>query len=455
VNWTTARVIAVLAAIAYCIGVSSGAPRLATIKFIYLGQDAARCRYGKRSRFRAFARPHSFLISLLSFALLSASAFAASNFSVKSSATDATPQYLLFHIFNGTVDPTTGVYFENQSASDILGIAQTIASTVRPSSTAPNRILGIDIGPISPDLGATVATSVINAAFNVALSTNLAVAIHLDDRMFWKNATFPNGSSLLATPGTTEWTDWNGDPAPPLVINWLTVNALAPQMCYASPPVQSWTQYWLLNVIGPAVVAGYQQLIAVGKPQLFAGIFAGWEANVVYGYCSLSYLGYSASNPPENFNATVEQQVLQPHISLWAQYLAQASIPSSLIYTHEAWPTINPQVAFNSYSQTGWTNYNWPSSFEQIYSTVGSARWVQAEGSNVTLGNCPDLACPSPYDWETYLAASYNHGASLVTIFNAFQGYPDGWQTATGAQAIAAYQKFLRGATLVEHDPIP
>jgi hypothetical protein len=146
--------------------------------------------------------------------------------------------------------------------------------------------------------------------------------------------------------------------------------------------------------------------------------------------------------------------VLQRHIALWPQDLAQAGIPSTLIYTHEAWPTIPPYTAFNPDSQSGWTNYNWPGSFQQIYTSVGSARWVQAEGSNVTLGNCPGGACPSPYDWETYLAASFNHGASLVTIFGAFPPAPGAYSTAIGAQTLAAYTKFLEGAELVEHTSV-
>jgi hypothetical protein len=453
----------------------AGTLRSVTIKFIGRARDVAGCVVaqrewrsylyrecptikrkatfaltGTRNKFWASDLPRYFLISLLSFAAVPVSVVP---IGAQSDVKNAVPQYLLFHLYSGSVDPTTGVASLTMPAILSFNLAQSIVATVQVPSPAPNRILGFDFGPISMDQGAVGAISSINEAFNIALSTNLAVAIHLDDRMFWKNATFPDGTSLLATPGTTEWTDWNGDPAPPLSIPWLPITNLAPPMCYESPPVQAWTQYWLGNVIGPAIVAGYQRFIAAGKANLFAGVFAGWESNIVYGYCSLSHIGFSASNPPANFDYAAEE-VLQAHISQWAQYLAEAGIPTNRIYTHEAWPTIQPFAAFNSYSSTGWTNYNWPDSFDQIYSVTNSNPWVQAEGSNVTLGNCPSGACPSPYDWETYLAASYNHGASLVTIFGAFPAESGAYSTAIGAQAVAAYKKFLRGATLVEHTSV-
>lgn len=365
-----------------------------------------------------------------------------------------TPQYLLFHLFNGFVG-TNGVFSELVGAPQLMYLAQEISSAFRPSGQVASRQLGFDWGPIAPDLGSQEATVSIGRAFAVALATNEAVAIHLDDRMFWKAAAFANGALLLATPGTTEWTDWKGDQAAPLSLPWVPNANLAPQMCYESPAVQEWTQYWLVDVIGPAIKAGYQQLVAAGKAQLFAGVFAGWESNLVYGYCSLSHLGYSAANPPANF-AAAQAVVLQRHISLWAQYLAQAGIPVDRIYTHVSWQAVQPSVAFNAYSQSGWSSYIWPADFTEIYGAVGSATWAQAEGSNVVLGpNCQDDACPSPYDWESYLAASYNHGAALVTIYGLFEGETGAYTSAAGAQAINAYKTFLTGQTLIESQQIP
>jgi hypothetical protein len=364
-----------------------------------------------------------------------------------SRASDTVPQYLLFHIFNGAMDPPNGVYSSTAPKSGILAIARNIAATVRPTSSDPNRILGFDIGPIAMDQGVSSAQSTILDAFDIAVATNMAVAIHLDDYMFWKAATLANGAALLAQPGVTEWTDWNGNPAPPPSISWVPSNKLAPQMCYECPAVQAYTQYWVLS-IGYAIAEGYQHLLAAGKGHLFAGVFAGWESNLQFGYHSLTYLGYSASNPPANL-ANAQAVVLQRHVSLWAQYLNQAGIPAGLIFTHLAIPSgIQPWVAFNPYSTPGWSNYVWQDNFQEIYNAVGSNPWVQAEGSNVVLA--PSGASPSPYHWETYLAANYNHGARIVTIFGAFQGATDGFQSAVSTDALAAYKKFLGGALLIE-----
>ncbi len=409
------------------------------------GSDRTACPSSSASmakRLDSRVRIHVALTVAMLFAStpMTLSAFAASD-----------PKYLLFHIFTGAPD-SNGVYREALSPDQILAMAKTIQEIVRPPSPASNRILGFDIGPIAMDQGAAEAVETINAGFDAALTTDMAMAIHLDDRMFWKNATWPDGSSLLATPGTIEWSDWNGATAPPLSIGWLPNTNLAPPMCYMSPTVESWTQYWLVNVIGPAVVSGYQRLVAAGKPQLFAGIFAGWESNVQNGYCSLSYLGYSATNPPPSFPAMMSY-VLSQHVALWTRSLAASGIPTDLIYTHLAWPTVQPWVAFNPWSRPGWTNYVWPNDFSQIYGAVGSTRWVQAEGSNIaTPAGCPTCVpdSPSPYSWETYLAKSFNHGASLVDIFEAFQGEPGAFQAATGPEAIAAYRKFLSGNPLVE-----
>jgi hypothetical protein len=364
------------------------------------------------------------------------------------------PKYLLFHIFNGAVE-ADGVFKQTASAPQLMSLAQQISTMFRPAGQVASRQLGFDWGPISPDMGGQQASLSIQQAFAVALATNTAVAIHLDDRMFWKSATLPDGSLLLAKPGTTEWTNWNGDPAPPLLLPWEPNTNLAPQMCYENATVQAWTQYWVFGTIGPAIMAGYRRLLKAGKPQLFAGVFAGWESNLDYGYCSLSFLGYGASNPPTDF-AAAQATVIQRHASLWAQYLRQAGIPANLIYTHLALNQVPSWVALNPYSNSGWTNYVNSPGFTGVYDAVGQTPWAQAEGSNVVLAsNCTDDACPSPYPWESYLAASYNHGALVVNIYGAFEGAAGAFTSAVGAQAIAAYRKFLTGQTLIESQPFP
>lgn len=91
-------------------------------------------------------------------------------------------QYLLFHLFNGAVDDA-GVFEQIVSAQQLLSLVQQISTMFRPVVQVASRQLGFDWGPITPDMGAQQAVTSIEQAFAVALATDTAVAIHLDDRM--------------------------------------------------------------------------------------------------------------------------------------------------------------------------------------------------------------------------------------------------------------------------------
>lgn len=372
-----------------------------------------------------------------------------------------TNNYLLFHIFNGAVDPTTGIYNSTLDPTTLPQLLETTVKTLEPATRAPRRLLGIDIGPIAPDQGPASATALILGAFQAALATGFAVSFHLDDRMFWKVAPTPNGPQLITVPGTREWADWNETSAGPLSIPWAAPDGvLAPQMCYEDFSVLDWTNYWLLNVIGPAIYAGYQFLVAAGHPELFAGVFCVWESNIGAAYRSLSLEGYSATNlPPGGFVAGVSR-LLGGHISLWARLLTYVGIPMNRIYTHVVIPIVpDPSIAFTPYSIAGFTNYvgTTPGDFQGIYNLTAGRPWVLAECCNVVLGNPATGADsqPSPYNWESFLAKCYNHGAGVVTIQGAFQGETGAFTSSTGPEAVAAYQKWLSGGTLIDSSGMP
>src|SRR3984893_31848 len=388
------------------------------------------------------------------------------------------PQYLLFQIFLGGPDPRSGIYLKNRSKDDILRFVRQIATAARPERSDPNRILGFAIGPIAMDQGEDDAKSVIRDAFDIAWQTDMAVALHLDDYMFWAQARVPDGRLLRGAEGTAEWKDWLETPAQGLEIGWLPNVKLAPQMCYESPKVKEFTTYWTKDVIGQEAKRQFDRLIQAGKAKLFAGVIAGWESNLAYGYCSLSRLGYSAQNPPADFDHEREL-VLQRHIESWAKGISDAGIPRDLIFTHlgpipkrdyDKLTAILPRsrireipqstafrafwTAFNSYSSPGFSAYADDGHYEDIYQAVrayGRGTWAMAEGTNVVLGAPP---ARSPLAWETYLARSFNYGAKLVDIFGGFQGEAAGefGRSTESEQAIAAYRKFLRGDRLVE-DP--
>jgi hypothetical protein len=315
------------------------------------------------------------------------------------------------------------------------------------------------------DLGENEVRSIIRDAFDVALATNLAVALHLDDYMFWRQARMPDGRLLREMPNVIEWTDWSGAPAGSLDIGWLPNANLLPQLCYENPAVKAFVMNWTTNVIGQEVKRQLNRLAEVGKTKLFAGVIVGWESNLDYGYCSLSHLGYSANKRPANFERERER-ILQRHIEHWAKGIYEAGIPQDRIFTHVApIPKADydrmkaqgrlsrgqsaalraPWVAFNKYSVPGFSGYPTEGRFEEIYDAVaqfGHGYWAMTEGTNVRPG----------LSWESYLAWIFNHRGNLAIIFGGFQGAQNNeFARATESpEAINAYRKFLAGDKLLE-----
>jgi hypothetical protein len=392
----------------------------------------------------------------------------------------STTQYLLFHIFTGNPDPRSGIYRRARSKEDLLGIVRKIARTVPPARIHPDRILGFAVGPIAMDQGEEDARSIIRDAFDIALETDMAVTLHLDDYMFWSQARWPNGRLLSAAPGAAEWRDWSQGPPGGLSIGWLPNVKLMPQLCYESPEVQQFTTYWTRDVIGREIKNQFDRLVRAGKARLFAGVIVGWESNLANGYCSLSHLGYSAQRLPADFDRERER-VLQRHIERWSKGIFDSGIPRQLIFTHIApipkrdydkMSAMLPRsrirempqstafrafwTAFNSYSTPGFSAYPDEGRFEDIYQAVQAydrQSWAMAEGTNLVLGGPqPGGAARSPLDWETYLGRSFNHGATMVNIFGGFQdeGYGAFHRAAESEEALAAYHKFLQGDKLIE-----
>lgn len=383
------------------------------------------------------------------------------------------PQYLLFQIFLGGPE-AGGVFHRGASKDHMLRVARQIADAVRPARTDPGRLLGFSIGPIAMDQAADAVRSVIRDAFDAALATDMAVALHLDDYMMWAQARWPDGRLLRAARGTTEWKDWSKAPAGGLDIGWLPNVKLAPQLCYESPEVRDFVAYWTKDVIGQEVKKQVDRLVQAGKAKLFAGVIVGWESNLAHGYCSLSHLGFTAQNPPADFDRERER-VLHRHIERWAKGIYDAGIPSDLIFTHlgpiprRAYEQLTanlprsriremPQstafrafwTAFNSYSSPGFSVYPDEGGFEDIYQMMtryGRESWAIAEGTNLILGAPPTR---SPLAWEGYLARSFNHGARIVNLFGGFQGAGAGefGRSTESGEALAAYRKFLRGDPL-------
>ncbi len=388
-------------------------------------------------------------------------------------------KYLLFQVFTGVPDKNSGVFTSGNSKSFFEKYIKDMKSKVMPNSMHPDRKLGFSIGPFAMDQTESEISRSINDAFEIGLEQNLAVSFHLDDYMFWKNAKGPDGRKLIDGKNA-EWQDWNGTPSVKLKVGWLPNDQLAPQLCYEKKAVRDAVTHYARDVVGKAVKKGVDKLKNAGKENLFAGVVVGWESNLADGYCSLTERGFSASNPPGDLDREREK-ILQRHMERMAKGVYDAGINKDLIFTHIA-PIPKkdmeslksamsaekirkmPQstvfrafwTAFNKYSNPGYSLYPAMGMFDDIYKALadnGNSTWGMVEGTNVmlTAGTHSGGAGQSFVDWETYLGRIYNHGGKVMVIFGGFQGGQGAYTTATESkEAIAAYQKFLRGETLVE-----
>lgn len=386
-------------------------------------------------------------------------------------------RYLLFQIFSGGPNPKTGIFTSGRDKASYEKIVRDMKRDINAQRSSGRR-LGFSVGPVVLDQSDEELRQLIKDVFEVAVENDMAVALHLDNYMFWKNARGKDGKKLVDNPKNVEMKDWKGTRSDGLTISWLPSVPLAPQMCLNSPDIKAAVARVATEVIGREVRKGIDRLKAQGKEDLFAGVIAGWETDMVDGYCALRNNGFSATNPPTDFEREREK-IVQAYIAWWAKGLRDAGIDRNLIYTHTAhiprktyeflkrrFPPDELRrkfnstafkaiwVGFNEYSNPGFSGYPAEGLFEDFYEQLakhGNPPWAMAEGSNVMLSEGGGSK-GSIMDWETYLGKLFNHGATLVNIFGGWQGEGSGpfGQATQSREALAAYRKFLRGEQLKE-----
>jgi hypothetical protein len=386
-------------------------------------------------------------------------------------------RYLAFQIFEGSPEPwipfdTTVIYTPKAKIADLV---HNLVTTIGVTGGQRARLAFI-LGPISFDHTDAEAQQIIQDGFEIALAENIAVGFHLDDSMYWSKRT-----DLIADPANVEWTDFSGTLSTGLKIDW--AHPPGPRMCFNAPKIQAEVTRRARDVIGAEIAAQVARLPA-DKQYLFAGVIAGWETHMGQdartgtrlGYHALANRGFGPGNPPTNMNTEIASIVAE-FIGLWTGGLAQAGIDPTRIYTHVSFlskarydqfvadglinPTVmpyetmvnsqpstqHPSVAFVANSRPGFTTYPWVGQFEQIQeerALHAMPAWTSSEGTN-SLGGAPG---DSRISMETYLARSFNHGATLVNLFGWGIGGTvvrnNPYHVATEApDALATYRKFL------------
>jgi hypothetical protein len=351
----------------------------------------------------------------------------------------------------------------------------------------------------------------IRLRFDLAKQTNVAVLFNVDDHIGWDkrpdlwNWYDPDKPGYNpANKRNVEWYDWEGTPNKRRYLTPNGTPSQTPHMCYNSPVILAEIRRVISHVVGPALMEEINALKQNGQEYLFAGISVGAEAgfddySIIskllpqlprhdtgdpiqmdtarmirqaaalmgedkapysrLGYCSLTNAGYSKTNPPADINRALAD-VNQKFIEFWDNQFVDAGIPCWRIYTHVA--ASAPQddnnnapirIVFNPYARPGWTTYPigmLANGFQPLYDELakhGNPVWGGVEANN------PAFAIPNAPSWEKYLAWHYNHGAKLVAInvgaadrsimSNLSKG-------AFGDEAMAAYEKFLKGEKLIE-----
>ena len=312
----------------------------------------------------------------------------------------------------------------------------------------------------------------IQDAFAVARENDVAVAVHLDDSLYWGQR-----KDLLSNPDNIETADWKQIASTGRRVDWgLKPSKFVPQMCFNSPAIQAAVKT-RASLIGSEVKKELNALKTSGKEHLFAGVIAGSETEIgrdfdtdrSLGYRALKHRGFSESNPPKD--ADLERvSVVKEFIELWAKSLHAAGIPRERIFCHIAFAAqgLDPkekvkktggtkfapaEVAFSSAYRPGFSAYPESSAIKDIYAALaqhGSPGWISAEGTNVS-----PTGMPGEPTMETYLGRMFNHGAVMTNIFSwgiGGEAMRDNFfrKATEGPEALAAYAKFLRHETLVE-----
>jgi hypothetical protein len=396
-------------------------------------------------------------------------------------------RYLAFQIFTYGPNPKIARMGEGPSPvaqfPDKVTLRNYIADIKGRIGTAGDQQtrLAVMLGPLSFDHGDSEASKFIELGFELAIETDVAVGIHIDDSMFWERR-----RDLWSDPRNVEASDWDGTPCTGRRLDWQTTSgakpdAAPPQMCFNSTAILREVQR-RSTLFGKAIQAGVDRLQRLKRPELFAGVIAGWETMIgqdfqtgrYLGYRALLNRGFSREHPPADLDLEREK-VVQEFTEHWAEGLAAAGVSEQKIYSQTAFSSRRsfqiggdrthsysqhnhfapPSVAFGNHHRPGFSTYPQPGLFDDIYEEVARHKqvgWASSEGTNLQLGSGPGQ---SGMSMETYLAKMFNHGATLVNIFSWGIGGEANKRMSfrvvtEGEEALQAYRKFLHGDRLVE-----
>ncbi len=387
----------------------------------------------------------------------------------------AEARYLSFQIMTGLPgyagpSPAPGRY--SLSKAQLEEFVRDVVRTIGTTGDARHK-LAFAVGPLCFDMPDDETRQFIRDAFAVARENDVAVSFHIDDSMVWGHR-----KDLLSDPDNIETADWKQEPSTGRRADWgPSPTRFPPQMCFNSPAIVAAVR-GRGAVIGDEIRKELEALKSQGKEHLFAVVMTGWETQIgrdfatgrPLGYRALSHRGFGESHPPTDPDRE-RVAVVKEWMELWADSLHAGGVPRRRIFCHIAFTDqglrkadaresyaakVNfalPEVAFSSSYRPGFSTYPEGATFREIYAVLakhGNPGWISGEGVNVS-----PTSMPGESTMETYLGRMFNHGAVMVNIFSWGLGgeamRDNFFRRATeNPEALAAYAKFLRHATLVE-----
>ena len=359
-----------------------------------------------------------------------------------------------------------------------------LAERVGMKGDGKTRLLGFGLPTPTFEIEAQLPDR-IRGAFAAAREHDMAVMLHFDFHLAWKNRPDLWNWFDPQKPGydpnnkaNVEWHGWDGPPNRVRYLNHGVLERLPPNMCYTSKRTRAEVTRIVSKVIAPVLRDEIAKLRAEGKEALFAGVLVGSEPSIddyskpnpelakmmkedgvsagPLGYRALLDRGFSAARPPDDFRKALAT-IIQETVAFWCEQFVDAGIPAEKLYPHVAAPApaevMNAPIwtAFNKWSRPGWTTYAVEvlgEGFKPVYDELekrGNPPWAGVEANAGIPG--------SFVDWETYLGWHYNHGCVLVGVNTGATGedLPKRLRdNAFGKEALAAYRKFLTRQPLVE-----
>jgi hypothetical protein len=390
----------------------------------------------------------------------------------------AETKYLTFQLMTGLPGyagppPMPGRF--SPSKAQLEAFVRVVVKAIGATGDARHK-LGFAVGPLCFDMPDEETRQFIRDAFAVARENDVAVAFHIDDSMGWGTR-----KDLLSNPDNIETADWKQQPSTGRRADWgPEPTRFPPQMCFNSPAIVAAVKD-RAGLIGAEIRRELAALKSQGKEHVFAGVIAGWETQIgrdfetgrPLGYRALGHRGFRESHPPQDPDLE-RAQVVKEFMELWADSLHAGGVPRQRIFCHIAFTDqglrkadaresyavkVNfalPEVAFNSAYRPGFSTYPEGATFKAIHALLakhGTPGWISAEGTNVS-----PTSMPGEPTMETYLGRMFNHGAVMVNVFAwgiGGEAMRDNFfrRATENPEALAAYAKFLQGATLVESAP--